>query len=59
MRIHLIFDFINVSNKYSPWDRDQISIKLGAEQIIYEKLANFMYKRDIHVNRLKSVIFGM
>ena len=59
MRIYLIFDLINANNKYSPWDRDQIDIKLGTEQIIYEKLANFMFKKDIHVNRLESVIFGM
>ena len=59
MRIFLIFDLINFSNKYSPWDWDQIGIKLGTKHIIYKKLANFMYKKDIHVNRGKSVIFGM
>ena len=28
---------------------------------IYEKffVANFMYRKDIHVNSIKSVIFGM
>ena len=56
---NLFFGLINVNDKYSPWDRDQIGIKLETEYIIYEKLANFMYKKDIHVNRLESVIFGM
>ena len=55
----LFFGLINVNDKYSPWDRDQIGIKLETEYIIYEKLANFMYKKDINVNRLESVIFGM
>ena len=59
MRIYLIFDLITVNGKYSPWDRNQIGIKLGTEHIIYEKLANFTYKKDIHVNRPESVIFGM
>ena len=58
MRIYLIFDLINVSDKFSPWDRDQIGVKLGTEHV-YEKLANFLYKKDIHVNRLESVIFDM
>ena len=52
MQIYLIFDLINVNDKYSPWDRDQIVIKLGTEHIIYEKLENLIYKKDIHVNRL-------
>ena len=59
MRIYLFFDLITVNDKYSPWDRNQIGIKLGTEHIIYEKLANFTYKKDIHVNSLESVIFGM
>ena len=59
MQIYLIFDLINVNDKYSPWDWDQIGIKFGADCIIYQKLANFMYKIDIHVNRLESGIFGM
>ena len=58
MRIYLIFDLINVSDKFSPWDRDQIGVKLGTEHV-YQKLANFLYKKDIHVNRLESVIFDM
>ena len=56
MQICLIFDLINVNDKYSPWDWDQICIK---DYIIYKKLANFMYKKDIHVNRLESVTFAM
>ena len=59
MQIYLIFDLINVSDKYSSSDRDEIGIKLGTDYIIYQKLTNFMYKKDIHVNRLESGIFGM
>ena len=44
MRIYLIFDLININDKYSLWDWDQIGIKLETELIIYEKLANFTYK---------------
>ena len=59
MQVYLIFDLINVNDKYSSWDWDQIGIKLGADYIIYKQLANFMFKNDIHVNRLESGIFGM
>ena len=59
MQIYLIFDLINVNNKYSPWDWDQIRIKLGIEHLIYQNSANFMYNNDIHVNNLQSVIFGL
>ena len=44
MRIYLIFGLININDKYSLWDWDQIGIKLETELIIYEKLANFTYK---------------
>ena len=27
---------------YSPWDQGQTGIKLGAEHVTYQKLANFM-----------------
>ena len=53
MQIYLIFDLINVGDKYRPWDRDQIIIKLGADYIIYQKLAN------LHVHRLVSGIFSL
>ena len=33
--------------------------KLGAKHARYQKLANFMSKKDIYVNRLQSVTFGM
>ena len=56
MPTYLIFDLININDKYS-WD--QIGIKLGIEHIIYEKWANFMYKKDIHVNKREKAIFGM
>ena len=59
MQIYLIFDLINVNDKYGSSDRDEIGIKLGTDYIIYQKLTNFMYKKDIHVNRLESGIFGM
>ena len=59
MHIYLIFNLINVNDSYNPWDRDQIGTKLGTEHIIYEKLATFIYKKDIHVNRLESAVFGM
>ena len=29
-----------------------LGIKLGTEHVIYQKLANFMLKKDIYVNRL-------
>ena len=50
MHIYLIFNLINVNDSYSPWDRDQTGTKLGTDHIIYEKLATFIYKKDIHVN---------
>ena len=59
MQIYLIFDLINIKAKYIPWDEAQIGIKLGTQHIIYQKLANFMSKKDIHVNSLESVIFRM
>ena len=59
MQVYLIFDLINANDKYSSWDWDQIGIKLGTDYIIYKKFANFMFKNDIHVNRLESGIFGM
>ena len=53
MRICLIFDLTSIVHG--------IGTKLVSnwEQNIYENLANFMCKKDIHVNRLESVIFGM
>ena len=59
MYIYLIFNLLKVNIKYSPWDRDQIGIKFGTDYIIYQKLENFMDKKDIHVNRIESGIFGM
>ena len=57
--IRYAYLFDECQHKYSPWDWDQIGIKLGTEHAIYQMLANFMYKKYIHVNRLESVIFGM
>ena len=59
MLIYLTVDLTNLNGKYSPWDWDQIGTKLGTKHIIYQNLANFMYKNNIHVNRVESVIFGM
>ena len=44
---------------YRPWDQGQIGIKLETEHVKYQNLANFMYKKEKHGNRLKSVIFGV
>ena len=43
----------------SPWDWGHIGIKLGTKQVIYQTVVNFMKKKDIYVNRLQIVIFGM
>ena len=39
---------------YSPWERGQIGIKWETIHVIYQKL-----KKNIYVNRLKSVIFDI
>ena len=52
MQIYLISNLINVNDNYSPYDRDQIGIKLGTDYIIYQKLGNFMYKRISTLTRL-------
>ena len=31
-----------VHKRISPWDRGQISIKLGTKHVMYQKLENFM-----------------
>ena len=43
-------DFEYIVFQVSPKTQDQIGIKLGTEQVIYQKLANFMYKKGVHVN---------
>ena len=50
---------LNPSRLFSPWDLGQVDIKLGTKPVIYQKLANFMYKTNIRVNRFESIIFGM
>ena len=40
-------------------DRGHVGTKLEAKHIIYQKLANFMYKKDVYVDRLENVIFGL
>ena len=37
----------------------QIGMKLGAKHVIYQKLANFMWKMDSCVKRIESVMFNM
>ena len=59
MQIYLIFDLINVNGKYSLWDRDKIGIKYRTYYVTYQKIANFMSKKEIHVSRLESGIFDM
>ena len=54
MQIYLIFDLININDKSSPWDQDQIGIKSETQHIIYQNLANFLSKKDIYVNRLEK-----
>ena len=44
---------------YSPWTRGQIGTKLGTKYVMYQQLANFVLKKDIYVNRLESVNFGI
>ena len=44
-----MFDFEYSVFQVSPETQDQIGIKFGTEQVIYQKLANFMYKKDVHV----------
>ena len=36
-----------------------IGAKLGTEYVLYQKLANFTKKNDVHVNALESAIFEM
>ena len=38
---------------------NQIGMKLGAKHVIYQKLANFMWKMDSCVKRIESVMFNM
>ena len=44
---------------YSPWTPGQIATKLGTKYVMYQQLANFVLKKDIYVNRLESVNFGI
>ena len=44
---------------FSPWDRDQIGIKLGTKHVVYLKLGSFTSNKDVYVNMLQSVFFDM
>ena len=59
MRIYLIFDFDKRQRQVWSMGSGPNWYQIGNR--IYEKLfvANFMYKKDIYVNRIKSVIFGL
>ena len=43
----------------SPWDWEQIGIKLITEHAIYQKLANFLQKKDFCVDRLLSYLWHL
>ena len=47
----MLFDFEYSVFQVSPWDQEQIRVKLATEYVIYQKLETFMVKKDIHVNR--------
>ena len=55
MRYANLFGFwlVNINDKYSPWDRDQIRIKLGTDYIIYQKLAILFIKKKFMITDLK------
>ena len=55
MQNYLIFDLVNINDKYSPWNRGQIGIKLETDYIIYQKLAILCIKRIF----MLGVIFGV
>ena len=42
----------------SPWDQGHIHIKLGSKYVIYRKLGNFPWKKDIYVNCLKTLFLA-
>ena len=42
---------------FSPWDWDQIGIKLGTKHVVYLKLGRFTWNKDFYVNRLESIFF--
>ena len=53
--------YLNCSNyvSFSPWDSDQIVIKLGTKHVVYLKLGSFASNKDVYVNRLESVFFDI
>ena len=57
----VIVQYLNCSNyvSFSPWDWDQIGIKLGTKHVVYLKLGSFTSNKDVYVNRLESVFFDM
>ena len=51
--------YLNCSDcvSFSPWDREQIGIKLGTKHVVYLKLGSFTSNKVVYVNRLESVFF--
>ena len=43
----------------SLWDLGQIGINFETKHVIYQKLVNFLQKREIYANKLKSDIFSI
>ena len=56
-----VVQYLNYGNyvSFSWWDQSQIGIKLGAKHVTYLKLASFIYKKDVYINRLDSVFYDM
>ena len=50
---------LQFSTIYNPWHRGQIGTKLRTKLVIHQKLANFIYKKDLYVNRCERVTFSM
>ena len=50
--------YLNCSNyvSFSPWDWDQIDIKLGAKHVVHLKLGSFTSNKDNYVNRLRRTL---
>ena len=60
-QLQVIVQYLNCRNyiSFSPWDWDQIGIKLGTKHVVYLKLRTFTLNKDVYVNRLERVFFDM
>ena len=56
-----IAQYLNYGNyvSFSPWDRDQIGIKLKTKHVVYLKLGSFILNMDVYINWLESVFFEL